>query len=176
MTTWHLPVTGAVLYASATVAGRVSVVKRRNGKWRARYRDPAGKEHARDFVKKLDATRWLAQVTTKVSVGDWVDPSLARVSVGEWAALWMASQVQLEPTTKVRYAGIVRNHIVPVWGRVQLAAVSRSGTSPTPRSPSSPMRAAPNPGRSGPSPTRACGGARWRRCGSGGCAWTDGSS
>lgn len=104
----------------------MSVTKRPDGRWRARYRDARGKEHSRHFAKKLDATRWLAQSKTKVAVGDWVDPSLARVTVGEWAALWMASQVQLEPTTKVRYAGIVRNHVLPVWGRVQLAAVSHA--------------------------------------------------
>ena len=101
----------------------MSVVERPDGMWRARYRDPAGKERSRHSARKLDATRWLAQVRTRVSVGDWVDPSLVRVTVGEWAALWMASQVQLEPTTEVRHAGIVRNHLLPVWGRVQLAAV-----------------------------------------------------
>ncbi|GGS16233.1 hypothetical protein GCM10010269_64350 [Streptomyces humidus] len=30
--------------------------KRPNGKWRARYRDLDGKEHARHFDRKVDAT------------------------------------------------------------------------------------------------------------------------
>jgi integrase len=38
----------------------------------------------------------------------------------------MASRVQREPGTQVRCAGIGRNHVLPVWGRVQLAAVSHA--------------------------------------------------
>ena len=37
--------------------------RRDNGKWRARYRDDAGKEHARHFERKVDAQRWLDEVT-----------------------------------------------------------------------------------------------------------------
>ena len=36
-----------------------NVAKRPNGKWRARYRDDADKEHARHFDRKVDAQRWL---------------------------------------------------------------------------------------------------------------------
>ena len=31
--------------------------------WRARYRDEAGKEHARHFNRQADAQRWLDEVT-----------------------------------------------------------------------------------------------------------------
>jgi hypothetical protein len=34
-----------------------SIAKRPNGQWRARYRDDAGKEHARHFPRKIDAQR-----------------------------------------------------------------------------------------------------------------------
>jgi hypothetical protein len=37
-----------------------SVKRRPDGIWRARYRDAAGKEHARHFGRKVDAQRWLA--------------------------------------------------------------------------------------------------------------------
>ena len=36
-----------------------SIAKRTNGKWRARYRDEAGKEHSRHFDRKIDAQQWL---------------------------------------------------------------------------------------------------------------------
>ncbi|MGF1648361.1 MAG: tyrosine-type recombinase/integrase [Kineosporiaceae bacterium] len=104
----------------------MSVTKRPDGKWRARYRDATGREHARHFARKTDATRWLADVKAKLSAGEWLDPALSRVTVGEWAALWIASQPHLEETTLARYAGLVRNHIVPVWGSVQLAAVTHA--------------------------------------------------
>lgn len=43
-------------------------VKRRLSieRYRARYRDEAGKEHARHFVKKAQAQRWLDEVTASV--------------------------------------------------------------------------------------------------------------
>lgn len=34
-----------------------SVVKRPEGKWRTRYRNETGKEHASHFARKIDATR-----------------------------------------------------------------------------------------------------------------------
>ena len=39
-----------------------SIKKRPNGKWRARYRDLAGKEHARHFARKVDGARIRAAI------------------------------------------------------------------------------------------------------------------
>jgi hypothetical protein len=36
-----------------------SITKRPDGKWRARYRDSEGREHARYFDRKVDGQRWL---------------------------------------------------------------------------------------------------------------------
>lgn len=36
-----------------------SIARRSDGQWRARYRDPGGRGHARHFVRKVDAQRWL---------------------------------------------------------------------------------------------------------------------
>jgi hypothetical protein len=36
-----------------------SVKRRPDGTWRARYRDPSGREHARHFPRRVDAERWL---------------------------------------------------------------------------------------------------------------------
>jgi hypothetical protein len=51
-----------------------NVARRPNGKWRARYRDAAGREHARHLDRKIDATRWLASVEVAKTRGEWVDP------------------------------------------------------------------------------------------------------
>lgn len=40
------------------------IAKRATGKWRAGYRDGAGKEHSRQVDRKIDAQQWLAQVTS----------------------------------------------------------------------------------------------------------------
>ena len=46
-----------------------SIARRDDGRWRARYRDPAGREHARHFTRKVDAQRWLDDVVTAVNTG-----------------------------------------------------------------------------------------------------------
>jgi hypothetical protein len=38
-----------------------SIKKRGSGQWRARYRDSAGREHAKHFTRKADAQRWLVR-------------------------------------------------------------------------------------------------------------------
>lgn len=104
----------------------MSVTRRPNGKWRARYRDASGKEHARHFDRKVDAERWLASMKTALARGEWVDPALARVTVGEWAKRWLDNQVHLKPSTRERYASLLRMQVLPVWERVPLSAVTHA--------------------------------------------------
>ena len=40
--------------------------------------------------------------------------------------IWLAGQAHLKPSTRERYAGILREHVVPAWDRVQLANVSHA--------------------------------------------------
>jgi len=69
-----------------------SVAKRPNGRWRARYRDDAGREHARHFDRKLDAQRWLDEVTTSFITGRYVDPKAGRMTFLEWFDFWSDQQ------------------------------------------------------------------------------------
>ncbi len=70
-----------------------SLAKRPDGRWRARYRDAADKEHSRHFARKLDAQRWLDEVTTSVVSGQYVDPKAGRVTFETFYAEWAARQV-----------------------------------------------------------------------------------
>jgi integrase len=106
-----------------------SIEKRtRDGRvsWRAHYRTPAGAQRNKTFTRKLDAERFLASVENAKTTGTYVDPALAKVSVGEWAERWLAGQAHLKPTTRSRYAGILRTHIHPRWDQVKLANVSHA--------------------------------------------------
>lgn len=103
-----------------------SVAKRPDGRWRARYRDPAGRERSRHFPRKLDAQRWLATVEVALGRGEWLDPSLGKVTVGEWGRQWLANQSQLKPTTRERYRGLIARQINPTWAPVPLQAVTHS--------------------------------------------------
>lgn len=62
-----------------------NIQKRPDGRWRARYRDEAGQEHAKHFTRKLDAQRWLDEVTTSVVMGQYVDPRAGKVSFKDYA-------------------------------------------------------------------------------------------
>jgi integrase len=102
----------------------MSVEKRPNGKWRARIRDAAGKEHSRHFPRKVDAERWEAASRSAITRGDWTDPARAKVTVGTWAAQWLEAQVQLKPTTRARHGVALRRQVLPTWGDMPLSAIS----------------------------------------------------
>jgi integrase len=109
------------------VAG--SIQRRPDGKWRARYRDANHFEHARHFARKRDAERWLASQEVAIARGEWVDPTLSKITVGEWLLQWLAHQVQLKPTTMVRYEVALRRQILPRWEFVPLAKITHSDVS-----------------------------------------------
>lgn len=77
-----------------------SIAKRPNGQYRARYRDEAGKEHARHFTRKTDAQRWLDEVTASVVTGRYVDPKAGKITFARFYADWSARQVWV-PSTRV---------------------------------------------------------------------------
>lgn len=77
-----------------------SIQKRENGRWRARYRDVAGKEHARHFDRKTDAQRWLDEVTASVVTGAYVDPRAGRVTFDGYFREWASRQVWEDNTAR----------------------------------------------------------------------------
>jgi hypothetical protein len=99
-----------------------SIKKRDNGKWRARYRDDAGKEHARHFERRVDAQRWLDQVTAAVVRGDYVDPKAGRATVAAYAAAWEAVQVSSGGTKRI-VDNALRLHLLPALGHLPIAVV-----------------------------------------------------
>jgi integrase len=103
-----------------------SVKRRPDGKYRARYRDHAGKEHAKHFDRKIDADRWVVSQEAALDRGEHIDPRAGRVRLADYAAQWFANQVHLRPTTRVQYDGALRLYILPVLGSRPLATVKRS--------------------------------------------------
>lgn len=84
-----------------------SVKQRDNGKWRARYRDEAGREHARHFATKREGQRWVDEQTAKLITGTYVDPRAGTVSLSAFYADWAPRQVW-EPLTEVAMSVAVR--------------------------------------------------------------------
>lgn len=101
-----------------------SIKQRADGVWRARYRDEAGREHAKHFTLKRDAQRWLDEVAAAVVTGQYVDPKAGRVTWDEWNTRWMERQswavgtheaatvaVQSVPWRDSHIAGIKSSHV-----------------------------------------------------------------
>jgi hypothetical protein len=108
----------------ASVEKRVGTGRRNT--WRAHYRTPAGEQRNKTFTRKIDAERFLASVESAKTLGSFVDPAMSRLTVGTWATHWLENQTHLKPSTKERYAGILREHIRPKWDGVQLANVAHA--------------------------------------------------
>jgi hypothetical protein len=87
------------------------------------------REHAPHFARKRDAEQWRASHEVAIARGEWVDPALSKITVGEWLSQWLALQVQLKPTTMVRYEVALRSQILPRWELVPLSRITHSDVS-----------------------------------------------
>lgn len=107
----------------------MGTVKRRgSGKgapWRARYRDADKVERQRTFTRKVDAERWLAEVTASMANGTYVSPATAQTTVGEWLDTWLVGYGNRAPGT-VKMAKAHAAHIRAEFGRRRLADVRPS--------------------------------------------------
>lgn len=99
-----------------------SIQKRENGKWRARYRDSSGREHAKHFDRKTDAQRWLDEVTASVVTGQYVDPNAGRVTFRAFAEQWRAAQVH-RPSSQAHVETMLRRHAYPTLGDRPLSTI-----------------------------------------------------
>ena len=117
-----------------------NIARRPDGTWRARYRDDGGREHARFFDRKVDAQRWLDEVTATVVTGTYVDPKAGRMTLSAFYATWAARQVwapgtELAMSLAVRCAtfrdvelrSLRRSH-VEQWVKTMVAAGLAPGT------------------------------------------------
>jgi Phage integrase, N-terminal SAM-like domain len=99
-----------------------SIKKRPDGVWRARYRDQAGREHSRHFPRKVDAQRWVDEVTAAVVTGQYIDPKAGKTTVRQYAVAWQATQVNREHTTRNTDIAL-RLHVLPHIGNRTLGSV-----------------------------------------------------
>lgn len=83
-----------------------SIKQRPDGAWRARYRDEAGKEHARHFSLKRDAQRWLDEVAASVVTGQYVDPRAGAVTWDEWTRVWSERQSWADGTREAAHTAV----------------------------------------------------------------------
>lgn len=93
-------------------------------RWQARYRDPAGRQISKTFRRKIDARRWLDEVTADLVSGRYIDPTARNVTVGDWCDTWLAGY-QRRPST-IRQAEVHLKLIRAEFESVPLASVRPS--------------------------------------------------
>lgn len=115
-----------------------------SGRYQARYVGPDGllRPAPETFRTKREADDWLADKQTEMRRGDWHDPDAGKVPFGPYALAWIAER-ELTSTTRQLYGSLLRHHLEPVFGGVNVDAISpplvrrwradklASGTGPT---------------------------------------------
>ena len=102
-----------------------SVSKRPDGRWRARYLDPDGRERAKHFARKQDAERWAAQVQVRLADGSYIDPSGGLMTVKAYAEAWRVVQDHRH-STRALYERLLRLHVYPALGDRRLSSLRHS--------------------------------------------------
>jgi integrase len=77
-------------------------------------------------IARWTPQRFLTAVESEKLRGDYIDPARSTVTVGELARQWLASKVNLKPSTAERYRVTIRVQIEPRWGSTRLADVTHS--------------------------------------------------
>ena len=93
------------------------------GRWRARYRDPAGRSRSRTFDTKLEGRRFLDATNADMHRGQWVDPAAGRLTLAEWTATYLATVTNLRPTTFATYQRDLDRYVLPRFGHLPLARI-----------------------------------------------------
>ena len=104
-----------------------NIRKRASGRYQARYRGPDGRLRSapHTFERRADAARWLTFKEAEMQRGDWIAPELAKVAFGDYADQWIKDRV-LKVRTGELYRGLLRNHLLPTFGRHALGDIDEA--------------------------------------------------
>ena len=95
------------------------------GRYRACWRDPAGRQKSKTFRTKKEASAFLAEIEAALNRGTYIAPDAGRIRFGDYATRWLAARND-ERATAARDASIMRNHVLPRWGAIPLAKIEHS--------------------------------------------------
>lgn len=89
-----------------------------DGTWHGRYRDSAGKEHARHFARKRDARQWLDEVASSLT-GQNMRPNAGGLTFRWYAECWLYGQGTCDGTVFF-YRRRLRQHSYPILGDMRM--------------------------------------------------------
>lgn len=95
-----------------------------SGRFQARYPGPDGIDRPapETFASKTDAEVWLTMKEAEIRRGDWLDPDAGKIKFGLYADTWIRDHV-LKPRTDELYRGLLKNHLKPTFGNLDLADI-----------------------------------------------------
>jgi integrase len=95
-------------------------------RWRARYRAPDSTELSESFARRTEAQAFLTTMEADKISGRWRDPRLGKTPFHDWARQCLDTRLNLRGATKARDESLVRNHVIPAFGRTPISQISRS--------------------------------------------------
>jgi integrase len=106
-----------------------SICKLSSGRWQARYRGPDGllRSAPHTFIRKADASRWLALTEAELLNGGWTDPEARRVSFLAYATAWVDDRSGLRPKTIQTiqlYRYLLRAHLQEAFDSATVAGIT----------------------------------------------------
>ncbi|MEV5738605.1 site-specific integrase [Microbispora rosea] len=101
------------------------IVKTKAGTYRANWRDHTDRQRSKTFATKKEATAFLAEISSSLNRGTYVDPHAGKTKFGPYATKWMLSRNH-EITTVARDDSIMRTHVLPRWRDVPLGRIDHS--------------------------------------------------
>ena len=94
-------------------------IEKRNGKYRARYRDPLGRGAVQDVhAARPTPSGSSARCEADKDRGHWIDPRGADVPLAEWAEEFLPLCRRLAPTTQETYRRDLDRYVLPRFGSV----------------------------------------------------------
>jgi integrase len=95
-------------------------------RWRARYVDDNGSEHAKGFARKVDAQQWLDDITSRFVTGTYTPPEAGRATVAAVYAAWSAAQGHIAAKTAISRRSAWTKHVEPKWGDTAVVDIKTS--------------------------------------------------
>ena len=97
-----------------------------SGRWQPAIFDNGKYTSLGTFRSRAEAQRALVSAVADRGRGSWVDPRAGRVTFEAYAARWLDDRAALRPRTRELYQGLLRLHINPSLGRIELGSDSPS--------------------------------------------------
>ncbi len=92
--------------------------------WQARWRDPTGAQHSKNFPRRIDAERFLVTIEARKLAGAYIDPRAGRIRLGDFAEQTTAGWVNRRDSTKARDESYLRSLVMPVFAAMPIGAIT----------------------------------------------------